>query len=195
MLNKTELSLIFRATEKTDAAFVLLNDVARKAVRKAYSNPEDKGEYARVLFQHCADSLKSGLARFFRTCGLAVTLDGKRDTLSAIGDVLDRSRQSKVFEGLDEKEAFVLDLAEKAKKARTAPDGTWAEQADKAIKGLIARTKKEHPEVAGLINQRLQTPAPWVAKLTSLGMDDAEINAVIDFITESRLVAQFEKAA
>lgn len=192
MLKASELSLIFRATDKTDAAFELLNEVARAAVRKAYSNPEDKGEYARTLFQHCADSLKSGLARFYRACGLNVTLDGKRDTLSTIGDVLDRSRQAKVFETLDEREAFVLDMADKVKKGKTAPDGTWAEQADKAIKGLIARQKKEHPEVAGIINQRLQRPG-WMVQIETLGLSDAEVEEVVEFVVMLRM--QQRKAA
>lgn len=199
MLSKSELSLIFRATEKTDAAVELLNDVARKAVRKAYSDPEDKGEYARVLFQHVADGLKSPIARFFRTCGLSVTLDGKRDTLSMIGSVVDRTKQAKLFERLDDMNAIILDIEDYAQKTRTAPDGTVAEQADKKIKDLISRVSKDKvnpfaKEVAALINQRLQRPA-WMIKLEQLGLNESEVQAVVEYVLETRMMATFERKA
>lgn len=186
MLTKSEFDLISRATSKADAGLELLNECARKAVRKAYSNTEDKGEYARVLFEYTADGLKSPLARFFRTCGLSVTLDGKRDTLSMIGDVLDRTMQQKVFDKLESMNAFVLDMQVKAKREPKPQDGTWAEQADKAIANMIARLKKDRPEVAGIVNQRLQTPAPWVAKLATLNPTPDEVLAIIETLKALR---------
>jgi hypothetical protein len=196
MLTKNELQSIFSATSKTDAGIEAVNEVARKAVRKAYSATEDKGEYARTLFAHVADGLKSPLARFFRACGLNVVLDGKRDTLSIIGGVKDSTKQASVLEKLGKMDAIVLDLATKAKTPPKAPEwSTFAEQADEAIKGLMSRTKKKNPEVAGIIQQRLQAPAPWVAKLTQLGLNESEVKAIVDFIVESRMVESFERKA
>jgi hypothetical protein len=196
MLTKTELDSIFSATSKTDKGIESLNDVARKAVRKAYSNPEDKGEYARTLFSHVADGLKSPIARFFRACGLNVTLDGKKDSLSMIGDVVDRTKQATLLPKLDGMNAIVLDIeGDKAKRVKKDPDGTWAEQADKAITDMVKRLKKERPEVAGIVNQRLQAPAPWVAKFAQLNLDASEVDAVIEYIIESRMVEGFERKA
>jgi hypothetical protein len=186
MLTKSELQSIFSAVQTTDKGLELLNEVARKAVRKAYSNAEDKGEFARTLFGHVADGLKSQLAHFFRRAGLNVTLDGKKDTLSHIGGVVDANKQAKILAALPDMYAITLDMEDKSKKPKKDPEGTWAEQADAWIKSGIARLKKERPEVAGLVNQRLQKPAPWVAKLTALDPTPEEILAIIGTIKALR---------
>jgi hypothetical protein len=137
-----------------------LNEQARYGVRKAYSDKEDNGAFCQTLFNATPDKHKAELASFFRRQGLNVVRDGWKDTKSIIGGVINQSRQKTVIDRLPMENALALTVKPKREVIKKDPEGTWAEQADDEIKKLIARTKKERPEVAGLINQRFQAAAP-----------------------------------
>lgn len=187
MLTIKERNMISFAVDHASTAVSLLNDTAKYAVRKAYSAVEDNGEMARELFAASPDCFKSALAHFFRRHGMNVIMDGKKDTLSQIGGVIERAKQAKVFERLASDEAIVQIVTDKTKRPPKEYDGTWAEQADAWLKDSLARLKKARPEVAGIVNQRMQTPAPWVAKLSSLNLTDEEVQDMIEYVLEVRM--------
>lgn len=183
MLTKKELELVALLSSSTTMAFGVMNDACRRAVRKAYSDPDDNGEFAREVFAAVKDVFKSGVARFFRRHGLNVTLDGTRHIKSTIGGVLDRSKQNDVFAKLDADVAVQGEVKGRAPRARKELEGFAADRLKKWLNSSIKRMKEHDPDAALLLNEMVQTGdvKTRLAPLAELQLTDAEIRAMVDF--------------
>lgn len=179
---------ILSAFQKDADGAAAVTAIAKKVIMRSYKS----GDMLEVqlMLDNMTRNYRDVLPRFFKRAGFTVDVaPGK----PAIVGLLDKSNQARVFEWLQKPDTVVVnpeDVIRKPKVAK-ADDRTNAEKADDAIKSLLARTKDD--DVRGLINQRIQKPAPWIAKLAALNMDDSEVRAVVEYILECRLASQFEQ--
>lgn len=185
------IALIGSATAQSHGA---INEGCRKAVRKAYSDVDDAGEFAREVFAAVKDIYKDGVARFFRRHGLNVTLSGTRNTLSVIGGALDRSKQDAVFKKLDEDTAIQGEIKQHAPKGEKVLAGFAADRAKAYLAKAVKRLKAADPDAGAYLNDVVAKAdvAPSVNPFAGMDLSAAEVKACQDFITMMRLEPAFD---
>ena len=165
----------------------LMHEACVLAIRKGYSNAEDKGEFGQAICNAVTVSNRIECARFLRKWGLNVTIEGKAVT---IGAPRDPKQQAKHIIACANDIGFfqLVDAHVKPKSDRKAPTGTVLEQANEAITKLINRMKGDKlnplgPEVAGAINNML------TQKTVEL-----EVTQVSTFVTKEGHVYEIDSA-
>lgn len=165
---------ILSAFQKDADGAAAVTAVAKKVIMRSYKSGDTLE--VQLMLDNMTRNYRDVLPRFFKRAGFTVDVaPGK----PAIVGLLDKSNQAKVFEWLQKPDTVVVNPEDVIRKPKAvkADDRTNAEKADDAIKSLLARTKDD--DVRGLINQRIQKPAPWVAKLAALDPTPDEILAII----------------
>lgn len=161
--------------------------------RQAYCDKNDAGEFARVLFNAVPRYAQLPLAKWIRKYGLNVTIDHSNVGKTLIGGVLNPKKSEQHISD-SKNDVYILPIVDahvmKKTVVKKEKTGTWSEQAQTAIESLITRTKKESPEVAAVINQRLNSNP-----LAELNLTIAEIAAVKEFIAAKRQVLPALKLA
>lgn len=192
MLTNKEQAIVAFIGSSTGQAHAAINDGCRKAVRKAYSDTNDAGEFAGEVYGAVKDIYKDGVARFFKRNGLNVTLDGTRNTKSLIGGVLDRSKQDAVFKKLDEDTAVQGEIKQHAKKADKVLTGFAADRAKKYLASAVKRLKAADPDAGAYLNElvvKVETVNPFIG----LNLSAEEIRMVKEFVTMTRLEPAFDE--
>lgn len=194
-LTNKELSIVAFIGSSTGQAHAAITDACRKATRKAYSDVEDNGEFAREVFNAVKDIYKDGVARFFRRHGLNVTLQGTRNTLSLIGGVLDRSKQDAVFKKLDEDFAVQGEIKQHAPRAKKELAGFAADRAKSYLAKAVKRLKATDPDAGAYLNDIVSKAdvVPSVNPFAGMDLTAAEIKACQEFITMMRMEPAFDE--
>lgn len=192
MLTNKEQSIVAFIGSSTGQAHSAINDGCRKAVRKAYSDMEDAGEFAGEVYGAVRDIYKDGVARFFKRHGMNITLDGTRNTKCVIGGVLDRSKQDSVFKKLDADVAVQGEIKQHAKKAEKVLTGYAQERAKKYLASSVKRLKAADPDAGAYLNDmiaKVDTVNPFIG----MNLDASEVKACQDFITMMRMEPAFDE--
>lgn len=172
-----------------DAANVQrVSELAKKAVRKAYTSKEGGLVLVQVMLDHMTRNYRDSLPSFFRKAGINITVDPGKPAI--VGGVLDQSKQSKVFEWLDKADTLVCDPEAVIKQPRKPRKdaATWADAvkaAQKTIDSALAHAKKDRPEVFNAMQTLIARPA-WFAKFAALDMSEEEVDAMIEGLLEAR---------
>jgi len=193
MLTNKELSIVAFIGSSTGQAHAAINDGCRKAVRKAYSDMDDAGEFASEVYGVVLDIYKDRVARFFKRNGMNVTFDGTRNTKCIIGGVLDRSKQDSVFKKLDSDAAITGDVKQLPKKAPKVLTGYAQERAKKYLAASVKRLKVADPDAGAYLNDML-AKVDTVNPFIGLNLDASEVKACQDFITMMRMEPAFDEA-
>lgn len=192
MLTNKELSIVAFIGSSTGQAHAAINDGCRKAVRKAYSDTDDAGEFAREVYNASRDIYKDGVARFFKRHGMNVTLDGTRNTKCIIGGVLDRSKQDAVFKKLDADVAVQGEIKQHAKKAPKVLAGFAQDRAKKYLASSVKRLKAVDPDAGAYLNDMI-AKVDAVNPFLGMNLDASEIRACQDFIKLMRTEPAFDE--
>jgi hypothetical protein len=182
MLTKTETKVVMSLGQDSFEHAQDLHAACVGAVRKAYGNMEDKGEFGQAIVDAVRVTERVETGRFLRKWGLNVTIDHKS---VIVGDVVNRKNQAKHLTGCVEDLAHfqLVDAHCKAKAAPKAKTGSVSEQADEAIAALVKRVKADATRgelaesVAAEINNRLSQKVVTVEVGTVLTITDAQGNA------------------
>jgi len=178
-LTKTEVKVVASLGLQSFEHAQDLHAACVGAVRKAYGNLEDKGEFGQAIVDAVRISERVETGRFLRKWGLNVTIENKT---VIIGDVVNRKRQAEHLSGVTEDLGFfqLVDAHVPAKKEPKAKTGLVSDQADEAIKALVKRVANDatRGELAGLvaaeINNRLSQKVVTVEVGTRLTITDAD---------------------
>lgn len=194
MLTNKELSIVAFIGSSTGQAHSAINDGCRKATRKAYSDVDDRGEFAREVYGAVKDIYKDGVARFFRRQGFNVTLEGTRNTLCLIGGVLDRSKQDAVFKKLDDDVAVQGEIKQHGAKAKKELAGFAADRAKKYLASAVKRLKAVDPDAGAYLNDIVSKAdvVPSVNPFSGMELTASEIKACQEFITMMRIEPAFD---
>lgn len=188
-LTTKEQSLIALIGSATAQAHGAINDGCRKAVRKAYSDMDDMGEFAREVFATVKPIYKDGVARFFKRHGLNVTLSGTRNTLSIIGGALDRSQQDSVFKKLESDTAVREEIKQAPPRGEKVLSGFAKDRAQAYLAKAVKRLKATDPDAGAYLNDVVAKVdvTPSVNPFAGMELTAAEVKAVQEYISFMRL--------
>lgn len=186
-MNKSEVSMISNAVETLFSGVESLHAATVYGIKRAYS-AGDKGEFLQALADQIPTAYVAPFSDFIKRAGIYCVTDKKQ---AVIGGPTDPKKQREAIAWASSNIGALLALVEAhipARKPREvkAKSGTWAEQADKAIKDFVARQKKANPDVGAIINQAFQRPA-WYAKFAALELTEAEVEAIVTAIQAERM--------
>jgi len=177
-------SLVVSAFGKDASASQAVTELAKKAVRTAYSRP-DGLVMVQTMLDHMTKHYRSSLPRFFKLAGFTLDMTPGKPI---IVQILDKSKQAKVFAWLET--AVVVnpeDVIIQPKTKKPTP-GTWVEQAQKSVERFVASQKKASPEVGAIVNQMIQRPT-WFVEMAALAISDEEAAEIIKAVVASRMAS------
>lgn len=181
-LTKTETKVVLSLNKASMTHATDIHGACIGAVRKAYGNQEDKGEFGQAVCNALRVTERIEAGRFLRKWGLNVTIE---HVSVIVGDVLNRKKQAEHLTGVTEDLAFfkLTDADVKPKAEPKMKTGIVSDQADEAIKSLVKRVANDatRGELAGLvaaeINNRLSQKVVTVEIGTVLTITDKDGNA------------------
>lgn len=190
MMNKKELGIIASLSESSFNHAEKLHSACAYAIRKAYAG---NSEFAQAVVDAVRVKERIEVAGFLKRWGLNTDRIG---TTYKIGGPRNQKMQRKHVTGCADDIGYfrLVDAHVPTPKSPKEPEGTFTQQANDALKGLIDRMKKQgREEVAALIGQRAGG-RHWSLKFDNLAPTTEDIDAMMSLLTE-RIAARTVEVA